>query len=307
MNAAADLFIPSTGRRALRNLFALGLAALIAGACGGTNDGEDEPDPVCGDEEVNGSDQCDGADLGGATCESLGFARGTLACSAECGFDVAGCEQIDADQDGVTIFDEEALGLDPNNPDTDTDGFFDGHEIAEASDPLSLSSWPYLSGLWPHRLVYAQADGVQGAGWQVGQVIPNHMVTDQFGNPLQMHQFYGYKIVLSFGARWCNPCKQAALTSEAEVWTVLKEQGYMVVEVLVDGDQPGLPATLEDAGFWASFFGLTYPVTYGPSAPGIISIPTYYFINSDLTVGKVIEGYPTAGDSVLLSSAYALY
>ena len=305
MNAAAEHRIPSTGRRALRNLFALGFAALIAGACGGTNDGEDEPDPVCGDEEVNGGDQCDGGDLGGATCESLGFARGVLACSAECGFDVAGCEAVDADEDGVDLFTEESMGLDPNNPDTDTDGFFDGHEITDASDPLSHWSWPYLSGLWPHRLIYAQADGVQGAGWQVGQVIPDHQVTDQYAAPIQLHQFYGYKMVVSFGARWCNPCKQAALNSETALWAELKEQGYIVVEILIDGNQPGVPATQEDVNFWAGFYGLTYPVTYGPPAPGITAIPTYFFINSDLTVGKITEGFP--GDNAVLSSAQALY
>lgn len=45
----------------------------------------------CGDGVANGSDQCDGSDLGGASCATLGFKGGTLACDAGCYFDFSGC------------------------------------------------------------------------------------------------------------------------------------------------------------------------------------------------------------------------
>jgi len=51
-------------------------------------------DPVsdaCGDGAVDAGEACDGADLGGQTCESLGFDGGTLACSATCTLDESGC------------------------------------------------------------------------------------------------------------------------------------------------------------------------------------------------------------------------
>src|SRR5439155_13558836 len=38
-----------------------------------------------------GIESCDGADLGGATCASLGFGGGVLGCTASCGFDPSGC------------------------------------------------------------------------------------------------------------------------------------------------------------------------------------------------------------------------
>jgi len=304
MNAAVDASIPFAGRRARRSLFAMGLTLLLASACGADN-GEAAPDPVCGDGEVNGNDQCDGDDLGGATCESLGFAEGTVSCSSECTIDTTACIPVDADGDGIDYQTEQELGLDPNSPDTDTDGFFDKHELDTGSDPLSIASWPYDSGLFPYRLDYAQADGVTGAGWSVGMVAPNHVVTDQYGAQLQLHQFYGYKIVLSFGARWCNPCKQAAKDSEANIWSELKSQGYMVVEVLIESSNPGTPSTQDDVGFWAGLYGLSYPVTFGAAPPGTASIPTYYFINSDLTIAKKTEGWP--GDAAVKSSALALY
>lgn len=48
--------------------------------------------PVCGDNAVNSAgEQCDGSDLGGTTCVSLGFGSGSLACNSECQFDTNSC------------------------------------------------------------------------------------------------------------------------------------------------------------------------------------------------------------------------
>lgn len=46
--------------------------------------------PECGDGQVSADEQCDGASLQHATCESLGYGEGTLSCS-DCRFDTAGC------------------------------------------------------------------------------------------------------------------------------------------------------------------------------------------------------------------------
>ena len=46
---------------------------------------------VCGDGVIGGDESCDDAALGGQTCESLGFASGSLTCTTGCGFDVSGC------------------------------------------------------------------------------------------------------------------------------------------------------------------------------------------------------------------------
>lgn len=40
--------------------------------------------PACGNGVREGTEACDGADLGGATCASLGFSAGSLACSSAC-------------------------------------------------------------------------------------------------------------------------------------------------------------------------------------------------------------------------------
>jgi hypothetical protein len=46
---------------------------------------------TCGDGLRTAQEQCDGTDLGGATCTSLGYLSGMLACTAGCAFDTSNC------------------------------------------------------------------------------------------------------------------------------------------------------------------------------------------------------------------------
>lgn len=55
------------------------VGALIALGCGGGND-----DAVFGNGEIEGDEQCDGAELNGQTCITRGFTGGELACTATC-------------------------------------------------------------------------------------------------------------------------------------------------------------------------------------------------------------------------------
>jgi hypothetical protein len=47
--------------------------------------------PGCGNGVIDGTEACDGSDLGGATCASLGYLEGTLLCDAACSLDPSGC------------------------------------------------------------------------------------------------------------------------------------------------------------------------------------------------------------------------
>ena len=55
----------------------------------------------CNDGAATGGESCDGADLRGASCTTLGYHGGTLACNAECGWDLSGCELIGRCGDAV--------------------------------------------------------------------------------------------------------------------------------------------------------------------------------------------------------------
>ena len=60
-------------------------AESAAAAAGGSLSG------FCGDGAIRVGEQCDGGDLGGATCSSLGYAGGMLACTAACAYEPSGC------------------------------------------------------------------------------------------------------------------------------------------------------------------------------------------------------------------------
>lgn len=46
---------------------------------------------VCGNDLIEGSEECDGSNLDGKTCVDLGYVGGILACKADCTFNVSGC------------------------------------------------------------------------------------------------------------------------------------------------------------------------------------------------------------------------
>jgi cysteine-rich repeat protein len=46
---------------------------------------------VCTNGVIEDAEQCDGANLGGASCASIGLVAGTLACTGSCGFDISAC------------------------------------------------------------------------------------------------------------------------------------------------------------------------------------------------------------------------
>jgi hypothetical protein len=54
--------------------------------------GCEAPADPCGNGEIDLGEECDGANLAGQTCESLGFGEGTLACHDDCVFDIDDCD-----------------------------------------------------------------------------------------------------------------------------------------------------------------------------------------------------------------------
>ncbi len=57
--------------------------------------------PACGDGLTVADEPCDGDDLGGESCESLGYYGGTLACAGDCTFELGGCEAAGFCGDGI--------------------------------------------------------------------------------------------------------------------------------------------------------------------------------------------------------------
>ena len=61
------------------------IGSVLAG-CSLIVDYKDPPSGTCGDGVRQAWESCDGTDLGGATCSSLGFTEGVLQCDMDCRF-----------------------------------------------------------------------------------------------------------------------------------------------------------------------------------------------------------------------------
>lgn len=75
---------------------------LVAG-CKKSNSNDNNTNATCGDDQVAGNEVCDGADLAGFSCTTLGFTGGSLACSGTCdAFDASACNGVGCGDGNVT-------------------------------------------------------------------------------------------------------------------------------------------------------------------------------------------------------------
>ncbi|MEC9465796.1 MAG: LNR domain-containing protein [Myxococcota bacterium] len=66
--------------------------SLIEDGCFGEDTSTTDPNPVCGNGVTESGETCDGPDLAGASCQSLGFDSGILGCASDCAsYDVSSC------------------------------------------------------------------------------------------------------------------------------------------------------------------------------------------------------------------------
>jgi hypothetical protein len=92
------------------------------------------PGEMCGNGKVEGDEDCDGTDLGGADCESEGFASGRLACDDGCVFDTSGCmNNKPVCGDDMIEAPEDCDGTDLGGEDCESQGFLGGR-LACAND-----------------------------------------------------------------------------------------------------------------------------------------------------------------------------
>ena len=142
-----------------------------AGEC--SDDADNDGDGLfdCDDDDCLGSDVCD-----------------------DSGYD--GDDGSDIDGDGLTDTQEAEMGTDPTSPDSDGDGYSDGEEVAGNTDPLDPYDQPYDGG-WP--IDPCRYDLV-GEGWGVGQVIPDVVHMDQYGDQVALHDFCGHALLLTAAA-----------------------------------------------------------------------------------------------------------
>ena len=81
--------------------------------------------PECGNGVAETGEECDGADLGGATCGSEGFYCGALSCNVDCTLDTSGCVAGSCG-DGTIQCSEECDGANLGGETCESQGFVGG-------------------------------------------------------------------------------------------------------------------------------------------------------------------------------------
>jgi thiol-disulfide isomerase/thioredoxin len=203
----------------------------------------------------------------------------------------------DSDEDGLNDGDELLAGTDPLLGDSDGDGFSDAAEVGAGSDPLLQFSWPLGEAQWPD--FSSESIATSELGWDYEQTMPDFELTDQFGNVINLHQFFGYTILLDFSAGWCGPCKSVASTAN-ELWLDYDQDGFLIIHVLLDGwhFNDGVDQTFLNE--WADEYGIDFPITYDTSRYALNNlagtglyeggIPFMVLLDKDLRIDSTYAG-----------------
>lgn len=97
----------------MRWLFFVLMGGILLGSCNLIVELKDPPEE-CGDSLVHGEELCDGGNLNGQTCVSLGYSGGELTCTGSCQFDTSQCLPPttcgDGEIQGIEECDGEDLG-----------------------------------------------------------------------------------------------------------------------------------------------------------------------------------------------------
>jgi hypothetical protein len=116
-----------------------GSGAQAGGGQGPGGGGQGGVGDTCGNSVVDAGEACDGSDLGGATCVSLGFGPGTLSCGDDCSFDTSQCSAPPNCGDGVIDLGEQCDGNNLGGATCESQGFDSGDIACDARCQLDTS------------------------------------------------------------------------------------------------------------------------------------------------------------------------
>ena len=179
---------------------------------------------------------------------SLFFALLPLSCAGEdepgdpMGTMGASEDVADDDGDGFTNAEEEELGTDPNS--RYSRPYTGGYNVG-VCDELPAATGPTGTG--------ENANGVQWAAYQEGDVAENWTMVDQHGEEVDLYSFCGKHVMLAVSAGWCGPCRSLAGEMQA-MQDQYRDQDVQIIEVITDNNAYEQP----DGNFvsqWANQYG----------------------------------------------------
>jgi len=132
----------------------------------------------------------------------------------------------------------------------------------------------------------------------------NIQAIDDLGDVDDLYSYHGLPIVLDFSAMWCGPCNVAALDAQL-VQDGFASDDLVYITILVE-NKDREPPTLEDLEWWVNEYGFTSAPVWRSSRSIINnddptlgwpleSWPTFWFIDSDMTIQAYMRGYSEQG------------
>jgi hypothetical protein len=226
----------------------------------------------------------------------------TLACDGKdpAEGDGSSDEGADGGGDGGEELPEEP---DPN-ADDDGDGYLNGWEEAEGTDPNDAASVIYTGG-WPYN---PEKDGIVDPGLagfqgQVGDTLPRFALLDQFDDTVDVYDFSGaVPTLIDVSAVWCGPCNGLSqwLSGVGDDYGFsslnpdlpgLIASGDVRWITILGEDRRGGEPTLEVLEYWdSSYHSPVIPVLGGEGAQEVAYTllgagwPTVYLLNPDFTI-----------------------
>lgn len=97
---------------------------------------------------------------------------------------------------------------------------------------------------------------LKGEGCSTGDVLNDHVGTDQHGDDVSLWQFYGSCSVIDIGTMWCGPCRELAAHFQE---TAERYPEVQFIQLLPEDDQ-GNPASVDKLEEWAEFYEIEEPV-----------------------------------------------
>ena len=156
----------------------------------------------------------------------------------------------------------------------------------------------------------------RGTGYRIGDIAHNIALPDQNGNVVSLSSLAGKYVLLQFTAVWCAPSNFEVPQDRDEI-AALNDSNAMGVEVvylsvLLDGPNPNVPSTKQDAINWVNHHHLTTPVltTTSDTIMSAVqqhvsysfedgqperAVPTSIFIRPDGTIFGVRVGVEAVG------------
>ncbi|OBZ18492.1 cytochrome C biogenesis protein [Bacillus sp. FJAT-27264] len=127
-------------------------------------------------------------------------------------------------------------------------------------------------------------------GIEIGQVAPDFSLQDLSGNPVQLSDFRGKRVMLNFWATWCPPCR-VEMPHMQSIY-----ENYESEDVVILGVNMTLTEKrLEDVSPFVQEQKLTFPIVLDEDGElmqtyQIVAYPTTYVLDADGVVREKVRG-----------------